>query len=107
MEEYFRYLRLLKFLDEKIDPKIEKEIFKIMYKVGEWYSSLYREETFDFGANPDFFTKGKDTMHEFFKYRKYFHANKEFIFLDRTRYGLFRIFERLKAKVKIRNPYES
>ena len=32
--------------------------------------------------------------------------NPEFIFMDRTRYGLLRLFETMGARVKFRNPYE-
>lgn len=30
----------------------------------------------------------------------------EFVFLDRTRYGLIRIYEQMGVKIKLRNEYE-
>ncbi|MCP4750528.1 MAG: AarF/ABC1/UbiB kinase family protein [Proteobacteria bacterium] len=105
-QEYFRFLQKMDVLDPNIDQSTETGIFEIMVRVAQWYGKLYENEIFDFGANADFIAEGKKLMQGFYKYRKLFHSNPEFVFLNRTRYGLFRIFERLGAKVKIRNPYE-
>ncbi len=37
---------------------------------------------------------------------KYVNIPSDFIFLDRTRYGLLRLFEQMEARISFRNPYE-
>ena len=105
-EAYFNLLQKMNLVGGEIDLAAKEEIFKLLYKVGRWVHGFYAEEYFDFAANPDFISEGKKLIQKFFKYKKHFRGNPEFVFLDRTRYGLFRIFELLQAKVKIRNPYE-
>ena len=39
-------------------------------------------------------------------FKRHLKVNTDFIFLDRTRYGLLRIFEQMGARVAFRNPYE-
>jgi hypothetical protein len=50
--------------------------------------------------------QGKQVMVRFHHLRPYLRMNPEFIFLDRTRYGLLRIYEIMGARVSFRNPYE-
>ena len=50
--------------------------------------------------------QGRKLSEELFHYRKHLQVKPEFLFLDRTRYGLLRIYEQLGAKVRIRNKYE-
>lgn len=105
-DAFFNHLNEMNIINPDMDKKTENALFKMMLKVGQWYSKLYENEYFDFGDNKSFFAEGKKLMEGFFKFRKQYRVNPEFVFLDRTRYGLFRIFERLQAKVKIRNQYE-
>ena len=105
-EDYFSHLSQMNILRTSIDQKTEDEIYKIFRKIGDWYGRLYQSETFDFGLNSDFFSEGRKIMQDTYQFRKYFQPNPEFVFLNRTHYGLFRIFEKLRAKVQIRNPYE-
>ncbi len=37
---------------------------------------------------------------------RHINVNPDFIFLERTRYGLFRLFDRMAVSVSFRNPYE-
>ncbi len=105
-DDYFKFLAQMNVLKTKIDKETENEVFEIFRKMGTWYCRLYESDLFDFGANPDFFAEGKRIMQEIYQYKKYFQPNPEFVFLNRTNYGLFRIFEKLGARVKITNPYE-
>jgi len=105
-QKYFDTLRDMHFIKENLPPKVEEEIFEAAYAFGEWLGQLYKVEEFDFEKNPGFIAAGKDISQKLFKYRKHFNSNPEFVFLDRTRYGLFRIFEQLKCRVRIRNPHE-
>lgn len=92
-------------------PTVEQEVLKQMtdltYETGKWFSKLYKEESFDFGANNDFVREGKQMINKVFELRKHFQKmDTNFLYLHRTRYGLVRLFEMMKAKVKIQNKYE-
>ena len=75
--------------------------------IGDWFSHLFRNAQFDFGANPDFMEKGRQIGMRMHQFRRHIPGiNPEFIFLDRTRYGLIRLFEKMKVKINIQNQYE-
>jgi predicted unusual protein kinase regulating ubiquinone biosynthesis (AarF/ABC1/UbiB family) len=89
------------------DPEALKQMVDLTYETGHWFSKLYQEEYFDFGANADFVQEGKQMMHKVFEHRKHIQKmDMNFLYLHRTRYGLVRLFEMMKARVKIQNPYE-
>ena len=97
----------LKIALPSLDKQTEDQIFNAFYRIGQWFGRLYEEEIFDFGKHNHFFLEGRQLMHDVYRLRKNFRdINTNFIFLDRTRYGLFRLFERMKARVQIRNAYE-
>lgn len=104
--DYFQQMKDLNMLRADLDPETEERIFATFQTIRGWYTRLYENDTFDFGLNPDFLAEGKTVMQETYQYRKYFQPNPEFVFLNRTHYGLFRIFEKLKARIRTRNPYE-
>ncbi len=68
-----------------------------------WYNQLYQEDIFDFGKNKNFIYEGKQLMQQLMHSIASFKPNPTSIFLDRTRYGLFRLFERLNARVEMKN----
>jgi hypothetical protein len=73
---------------------------------GRWFSRLFVDEIFDFSKNPDFISNGKKIMSSMQQLRKYLKVNTDFIFLDRTRYGLLRLYEKMGVRVAFRNKYE-
>jgi len=79
--------------------------FEVFYETSQWLGKLYREESFDFKANPEFMAAGKKKIADTFECGR-MGINTNFIFLHRTRYGLLRLFERMGARVCFRNPYE-
>jgi len=105
-EAYFNVLGGLKFIQSDLPDNIRQEIFKTAYGFGQWIGKLYLEETFDFAEHKDFISEGRVWVNEILRYRKYIDMNPDFVYLDRTRYGLFRLFEIMGARVRIRNPYE-
>ena len=105
-EQYFESMEKMNVLHSKIDTKTENKIYKILKKSSEWFCKIYESDTFDFGKHPDFILEGKQIMQETYQYRKYFKPNPEFVFLNRTHYGLIRIFEKLKARVRFVNPHQ-
>jgi predicted unusual protein kinase regulating ubiquinone biosynthesis (AarF/ABC1/UbiB family) len=86
-------------------PQLE-EIKRITNEAGRWFGRLFETDTFDFGANPNFMAEGKAVMRQYHQLRRHLSFDPEFIFLDRTRYGLWRIFEMMGARVRFRNVYE-
>jgi len=104
--EYFSLLNELNLFTDDIDEEIQHEIIQIMHKVANWYALFYEKEWFDFQENKDIFIEPQKLFRELAKYKKYFNSQPDFIYLDRTRYGLYRIFEKMQVKIKIRNKYE-
>ena len=102
--EYFTNLEKMQMIQTKISIGKQEEIFKTLKKSGDWFAKIYEKEIFDFGENPDFIAEGKRLMQETYQYKKYFRPNPELVFINRTHYGLIRIFEKLKARVRFINP---
>lgn len=99
-------LQQLGMIKKPLDPDTEKIVADIFNRFGHWLGRLFEKEYFDFDANSDFMKDGKAISQDVYKLRKHFEMNPDFVFLDRTRYGLLRLFEQMGARVRIRNPYE-
>ncbi|MEW6185223.1 MAG: AarF/ABC1/UbiB kinase family protein [Thermodesulfobacteriota bacterium] len=105
-ETHFQLFQQLNLIRPDIEPAVQVQLFQMIKSFGQWFGKLYREEVFDFKANSDFIREGRALPHTFLKFRRYMDVNPDFLFLNRTRYGLFRLFEQMGARVRIRNPYE-
>ncbi len=103
--DYMRQSRALRTEGPGASPEVEDRTFKAFYETGQWLGRLYREEYFDFKANPEFMAEGKKMIVNAFELG-HMDINTNFIFLHRTRYGLLRLFEQMEARVCFRNPYE-
>ena len=93
-------------LPRKPDKETEHEIRAVSDEICSWFGALYQAETFDFKARPDFMAQGKAVMQRCRHLHRHINVNPDYIFLERTRYGLFRLFEQMAVKVSFRNPYE-
>ena len=101
-------LRELEVFPPDMDTKVEQELYKYMVAFNKWFGKPYQKEIFDFKENSDYILEGKEILKGIQRYRKHINSiNTNFIFLDRTRYGLFRLFEQMGARVRIRNKYET
>ncbi|QGY40458.1 AarF/ABC1/UbiB kinase family protein [Pseudodesulfovibrio cashew] len=105
-EKYFEALREMEMVNGDLDRKTEEAIHECAYTFGKWLGRMFEEEYFDFNAHPAYIKEGKEAIRSMFKYRKYFIMNPDILFLDRTRYGLMRIFEQLKCRISLHNQYE-
>jgi predicted unusual protein kinase regulating ubiquinone biosynthesis (AarF/ABC1/UbiB family) len=105
-DEYFEILRALKFTQSGLDKKVEDDLFKVAYGFGQWLGEIYSTERFDFSKDKEFIAAGKEHMHAMYKHRGHLSVNPQIIFLNRTRYGLLRVYEQMGARVNVRNPYE-
>ncbi|MBU1341102.1 MAG: AarF/ABC1/UbiB kinase family protein [Proteobacteria bacterium] len=105
--EYIDLLTRMKLITSDLDPDIKEEMVALFMKIGDWFSQLFREEEFDFGANQKFMEDGRKIGRQMHRFRKHIHnITPEFIFLDRTRYGLIKLFEKMKVKIRMKNQYE-
>ena len=97
----------MKLITPEFDEKIGDKLLALFMEIGDWFSLLFQNPEFDFGANPDFMEKGREIGMKMHQFHRHIHRiNPEFIFLDRTRYGLMRLFEKMKVKINIQNQYE-
>ncbi len=103
---YISVLEKLNLISPDIGGKEKDQIYDLISQIMEWYSQLYEEEFFDFSQSADFLKEGRILMNELFRFWKNLAPNSEFVFLDRTRYGLFKLFESMGARVRMKNEYE-
>ena len=105
-EGHFQLMIETGLIPADLDRPTHKKIKAVSDAVRQWFGRLFAEEVFDFRANPGFIAKGKSVMRQYQSLHRHLRVNPDFIFLDRTRYGLLRIFEMMGARVDFRNPYE-
>ncbi|MCP4693356.1 MAG: AarF/ABC1/UbiB kinase family protein [Desulfobacterales bacterium] len=106
-KRYFTLMKELNVVDSSLDPGIEERMYKVMFRFSQWFTRLYQEDVFDFNANENYFAEGKALFNDMYQFRKHVDMNPNFVFLDRTRYGLVRLFARMRARVRFRNEYEA
>lgn len=104
-DEYMCHSRALRTEGAEAAPEVEECAYKMFYDTGQWLGRLYREDHFDFKANPQFVADGKKMLADSSELR-HMDINANFVFLHRTRYGLLRLFDQMEARVCFRNAYE-
>lgn len=105
-ETHFQLMITLGLIPPELDQEIIVKVRELSEAMCRWYGRLYAEEWFDFKAHPQMMAEGWKIMRGYQHLSNYFLVNPDLIFLDRTRYGLLRIFEMLGARVSFRNIYE-
>ena len=85
----------------KIRSDSQKEYEQVLRPFGEWLSLPFQEDYFDFKLNKDYTAKGRELIHAMANMPSFETLEEDFIFFDRTIYGLFKIFERLEARVHV------
>ena len=76
---------------------------KYLKPFGEWLSLPFQEDSFDFGQYSDYTSSGRQQIHDLSKIKGIDSIAEEFIFFDRTVYGMCKVFERMEAKVRMRH----
>lgn len=100
-------IRAFGLLGSHPEKQASDRITRMFMEIGKWFAQLYEDEYFDFGAHPDFVERGKQISYQSMALRKHMRdVNTNFVYLHRTRYGLIRLFETMKARVRMWNPYE-
>jgi predicted unusual protein kinase regulating ubiquinone biosynthesis (AarF/ABC1/UbiB family) len=105
-QEYFDMLEALEIIRPGLDEKTADDIYNQAYDFGQWLAQIYTAKVFDFGAAGEFMVVGKKRMQAMYKYRRHLAVNPQIIYLDRTRYGFLRVFQKMGARVNMRNSYE-
>ncbi len=72
-----------------------------------WLALPFRVDRFDFGAQPDFVAEGRRHFLKMIRDQALIGIRSEFILVNRTLYGLYRIFERLQARVRCQTAWTS
>ncbi len=106
-EDYRDLLFTLNFLSKDMPGQDLDRAVSLFMKMGAWLNQMFCRSCFDFGAHSDFLSQGLALGKELGELRRLIQGvPKEFIFLDRTRYGLIRLFEQMGAKIRLRNKWE-
>jgi predicted unusual protein kinase regulating ubiquinone biosynthesis (AarF/ABC1/UbiB family) len=105
-DAHFKLMIELGLIPPDQDAETMRQVRKVSDAISGWFGSLFAEEYFDFKEHPGFIAQGYALMRRYHHLRRHLKVNPDFIFLDRTRYGLLRICEMLGARVRFRNPYE-
>jgi predicted unusual protein kinase regulating ubiquinone biosynthesis (AarF/ABC1/UbiB family) len=105
-DTHFQKMIQLGFLPPDLDQATLERVKAVSSELRDWFGRLFAETTFDFKAHPDFIARGKAVMRRYHDLYRYLKVIPDFIFLDRTRYGLLRLFEIMGARVSFRNPHE-
>ncbi|RTL40045.1 MAG: AarF/ABC1/UbiB kinase family protein [Rhodocyclaceae bacterium] len=75
----------------------------ILRPFGSWLLEPMQAESYDFATHADYTWRGQQLMHKMSGLKGLDRLADEFIYVDRTYYGLCKLFERLGARVRIRH----
>lgn len=81
------------------EDKVYKEVLR---PFGRWITRPYLNDTFDFGKHNDYSQQGREFINQIQKNTVVNNFSEEFVFHNRTVFGMFQMFEKLQAVVKIR-----
>lgn len=79
---------------------------EVLEPFGSWLSKPFKAGTFNFGSRPSPYTKeGLGIFKHLNRVNKVNDIANEFIFFDRTLFGLYQIFERMQAEVNMEHKW--
>ncbi|MGE0172269.1 MAG: ABC1 kinase family protein [Oligoflexales bacterium] len=85
---------------------VDHEIYeKYVIPFGEWIALPFQSRAFDFGANKDYCSQGVRIFRELLQQKAFGKFNVNVLFMNRNFYGLYRIFEMMKAQVVMTNEW--
>ena len=103
---HYEEMANLGMIPDNLEDSVKIQLQNASDNACQWFGQLYAEDKFDFSANKSFIAQGKTSVAALQDLRRYVHVHPDLIFLDRTRYGLLRLFEKMGARVDFRNTYE-
>ncbi|MGK0291200.1 MAG: putative unusual protein kinase regulating ubiquinone biosynthesis (AarF/ABC1/UbiB family) [bacterium] len=93
----------LNLYDGNEDPSSLHELF---LEIAAGFQHFVGDGHVDFGdVSGKLFNRAYEVSIQLLKHKQFI-PDHNFLFLDRTRFGLFRVFQKLKAQVNLKNPYE-
>jgi predicted unusual protein kinase regulating ubiquinone biosynthesis (AarF/ABC1/UbiB family) len=102
----YREIGVLKVQKEDISDTFYQTILKPFF---DWYAKPYQQEYFDFAQHGGFTNEGLKLVDNMRKNQGKEHAymemNKDFVYSDRTLYGLYKMFEVMGATVRMQNKW--
>lgn len=81
----------------------ERLYAEVLRPFGRWLVEPLVADRFDFAVHADYTTRGMALLHGLSRIRDLNRVADEFIYFDRTFYGLCKLFERLGAEVRMRH----
>ena len=106
MFDIYREIGVLKVDNDDISQVYYEDVLIPFFQ---WFSSPYQHEYFDFSVHKDFSSQGlklAEAMHKHQGHKHgYVEVNKDFVYTDRTLYGLYKMFEIMGAKVRMQNQW--
>lgn len=103
---YFELLDAFHIISPKAGSEAKEALFEALTDFRPVFGRLFTEEYFDFGQHPEFISQMKPIRERIYRLRHHIDMNPDFVFLDRTRYGLLRLFEQMQARLTFRNARE-
>lgn len=91
-------------LDETDSYSNKKFYEELLQPFGEWVALPLRQEIYDFSKHEGYAAQGFAFARRTLRHHRFRNMSKEFYFVDRTYHGLFQIFEKLGARVRLRHP---
>ncbi len=88
------------------DRRLLEEFYHTaLVPLGEWARLPYEEEVFDFGKHADYCAQGVRLYGDVVRHKGINGYTAETILFNRTRYGLYRLFTELQARVRMMNQW--
>lgn len=79
---------------------------RVLKPFGQWLGRPFESDSFDFKVNANYTSSGRDLIHKLASVSNVDTIAEEFIFFDRTVYGLCKIFEKMQATIRMRHHWE-
>jgi predicted unusual protein kinase regulating ubiquinone biosynthesis (AarF/ABC1/UbiB family) len=102
----YQEIGVLKVQREDISDTFYQTILKPFF---DWYAKPYQQEYFDFAQHRGFTNEGlklaENMRNNQCKEHAYVEMNKDFVYSDRTLYGLYKMFEVMGATVRMQNKW--
>lgn len=84
-------------------PNSERWYEDVLQPFAQWVSLPMRQESFDFSHHHDYTSRAREVIQRLSQNTTLNKIANDFIFFDRTVYGLCKIFERMGAQVRVRH----
>lgn len=98
-----RILAAYRVLGMEHKPISEDWYAEVLRPFAQWVSLPLQTASFDFGKHSTYTSSGREVLHKLAHNTTLNKIANDFIFFDRTIYGLCKIFERMGAEVKARH----